>query len=92
NDLKEGKITLPTLFYLRTLDEAGRRAFFDWLQRPAQWQAGELAERLTQIRRSGAEDYCRQRMAAYAQQAQDAFARLGIPQPRFEELLKRIFL
>ncbi|MDE5607250.1 MAG: polyprenyl synthetase family protein, partial [Bacteroidales bacterium] len=92
NDLKEGKITLPTLFYLRTLDEAGRRAFFDWLQRPAQWQAGELADRLAQIRQSGAEDYCRQRMASYAQQAQDAFARLGIPQPLFEELLSIICL
>ncbi|MDE6514581.1 MAG: polyprenyl synthetase family protein, partial [Bacteroidales bacterium] len=92
NDLKEGKITLPTLFYLRTLDEAGRRAFFEWLQRPAQWQAGELAERLAQIRQSGAEDYCRQRMADYAQQAQDAFARLGVTQPLYEELLKLICL
>lgn len=92
NDLKEGKITLPTLFYLRTLDEGGRRAFFEWLQRPAQWQAGELADRLAQIRRSGAEDYCRQRMADYARQAQAAFARLGITQPLYEDLLNIICL
>lgn len=92
NDLKEGKITLPTLFYLHTLDGDGRRAFFEWLQRPAQWQAGELADRLAQIRRSGAEDYCRQRMADYAQQAQAAFARLDIKQPLFEDLLNIICL
>lgn len=92
NDLKEGKITLPTLFYLRTLDGDGRRAFFEWLQRPAQWRTGELADRLAQIRRSGAEDYCRQRMADYAQQAQTAFARLNIQQPLFEDLLNIICL
>lgn len=90
NDLKEGKITLPTLFYLRTLDGDGRRAFFEWLQRPAQWRTGELADRLAQIRRSGAEDYCRQRMADYAQQAQAAFARLGHPQAGYADLLNLI--
>lgn len=92
NDLKEGKITLPTLVYLRTLDEAGRRAFFDWLQRPAQWRSGELAARLDQIRQSGAEDYCRQRMASFAQKAQDTFARLGIDRPLFKDLLNIICL
>ncbi len=92
NDLKEGKITLPTLYYLRTLDEADRRAFFDWLQRPAQWRSDELTDRLTAIRQSGAETYCRQRMADYARKAHEAFTQLATPQPLYEALLDLICL
>lgn len=90
NDLKEGKLTLPTLYYLRTLEADARRAFFDWLQRPAQWLAGELEGRLAAIRESGAEAYCRQRMTEYARQAQQAFERLGRPQPLYADLLNLI--
>ncbi len=90
NDLKEGKLTLPTLYYLRTLDAAARQAFFDWLRRPTQWLPGELESRLAAIRDSGAEAYCRQRMAKYARQAQQAFERLERPGEHYADLLNLI--
>lgn len=92
NDLKEGKLTLPTLFYLRTLDATGRKAFFDWLRHPADWQAGELDARLQAIRASGAEAYCRERMADYARQAQAAFAHMAVDAPVYADLLNVICL
>ncbi|MDE7149290.1 MAG: polyprenyl synthetase family protein [Bacteroidales bacterium] len=90
NDLKEGKITLPALYYLRTLDTDTRHAFFNWLQRPNQWRDGELEGRLAAIRASGAETYCRQRMTEYARQAQQAFERLERPQSCYNDLLNLI--
>ena len=89
NDLREGKLTLPTLFYVRGLSEADRQSFFTWLQDPSARQES-MEPHLDRIRACGAAAYCHTRMASYAQAAKAAFATLNRPSTAYLALIDEI--
>ena len=96
NDLKEGKLTLPVLYYLQQCGKDERNAFFSSIQTLTEHQqspqayAPLLDRLLLQVRQAGGLDYARQQAEAYAQKAFEAYHRLRRPLPAFETLLSSI--
>lgn len=94
NDLREGKITLPCLYYLNQLSSEERASFFDWIKHPEKWNDTELDTLLCKIRDSGAKQYCTAIMNDYAERAQNLFKETNLSKKEipYTELLQWICL
>lgn len=68
NDLKEGKITLPVLYYLETLGAKEKEDFFSWLKSEDLEGKDEV---LGRIANCGAVEYCREKMNAFCFKAKN---------------------
>lgn len=96
NDLKEGKLTLPALYYLQHSSTAQQTEFFSDLaqltqKHNLQQEAPDILNRLiNNIKRSGGIDYAHQQAERYAAKAFDTYKRLKRPSPAFESLLTYI--
>lgn len=97
NDLKEGKLTLPALFYLEKCDPAQKKDFMDNL-----WQLSQSHEKgdkdtdalliplIEKIVSCGGIDYARQKAAYYQEKAMDAYRKLNRPDETFRSLIHHI--
>ena len=96
NDLKEGKLTLPALYYLQYCGSEEKKLFFKNLSRISDLHAegGEdlaLLEAMTeQILASGGVAYARQKAKEYTRQALELYRGLNRSNEGFEQLILEI--
>lgn len=96
NDLKEGKLTLPTLHYLQHCDSSRQAEFFADLtqltqKHNRQEEDTQTLDRLIDcIRQAGGVEYARRQAEHYAQKAFDSYRSLHRASPAFESLLAHI--
>lgn len=100
NDLLEGKLSLPSLYYLNHCGEKEKEAFFATLHSlieqhnmPGRHKADtkpELDSLIRKVKQSGGEEYALGRAREFARKAWDAYRCLGRNSSAFEELLEQI--
>ena len=96
NDLKEGKLTLPALYYLQHCGQEEKKAFFEDLNRISELHAEgaedvSLLEAMTgRILASGGVAYARQKAREYTSQALDLYRGLDRFNEGFEQLILEI--
>ncbi len=101
NDLLEGKLTLPALYYLQNAAQKEKDDFFAGLRRlmerhnaPRPEEASETKPEvdglIARIKQSGAEEYALRKAEGFSRKAWDAYRRLDRVSPAFEKLLEQI--
>lgn len=100
NDLLEGKLTLPTLYYLQHSTAAEKEDFFfrlaSLVERHNSPEHDEKAQQenlnllIHRIKQSGGVEYAVQAANRFGQEAWNAYRRLGKASPAFEALLNQI--
>lgn len=99
NDLLEGKLSLPSLYYLNHCGEKEKEAFFAALHslierhntpEPPADTKPELDRLIRKIKQSGGEEFALGKAKEFAQKAWDAYRSLNRPSAAFEELLGQI--
>ena len=96
NDLREGKLTLPALYYLQHCGQEEKKAFFEDLNRISELHAEgaedvSLLEAMTgRILASGGVAYARQKAREYTSQALDLYRGLDRFNEGFEQLILEI--
>lgn len=100
NDLLEGKLTLPALYYLQHSTAAEKEDFFfrlaSLVERHNSPEHDEKAQQenlnllIHRIKQSGGVEYAVQAANRFGQEAWNAYRRLGKASPAFEALLNQI--
>ena len=100
NDLLEGKLTLPALYYVQNCTQAEKKDFFARLgalmeshnssQNDPMKKNPDLDSLILRIKQSGGEEYAIKQAKRLSQEAWDAYRRLGRTSPAFEALLEQI--
>ena len=100
NDLLEGKLTLPALYYLKHGTAAEKEDFFARLaslverhnspEHDERVQKEDLNLLIGRIKQSGGEAYAVEEAERFGRDAWNAYRRLGKTSPAFEELLNQI--